>query len=263
MKCKNRIYKYSFYILLGIVLILIVPIIIGLYGRDIFNFKISEILSYYGVLISGVITLIGLKITIENGNKTIIEQFNLQNHQRHLQKIENNIEEIVIKILNYGEDVFTIIYEYKENEELFDTESLPKIILRIRTDLNQLKFEYSKLLKKIFLYKKVFRESSSINIISYISKLFNAVEFIINTTEEIINTYNLIYQKCIKCITNIDEEDVELEDVEQCLINIQKELVNTHKKHIEDITIMNENEAIRYVDDNYNNFISGLNKIEY
>ncbi len=29
MKCKNRIYKYSFYILLGIVLILIVPIIIG------------------------------------------------------------------------------------------------------------------------------------------------------------------------------------------------------------------------------------------
>lgn len=260
MKCNDRIYKYLFYILLGIVSILIVPIIIGLYGKDIFNFKISEILSYYGVLISGVITLIGLKITIENGNKTVVEQFNLQNYQRHLERYENDIERIVLAILNYNWDIANILEEYCDGDEVVELNILLKIILRCRYKIREINNKIVKESKKIFMYKNILEKVFSKEKIIYLQNIIDSLELIQENIKNISNEFNTLEIQCREFIEKSNQK-IFLEN--GSLINYLNIMLsnwyNAKNRCLESSILVNNAASFKYIRDNYNSFIDSLN----
>ena len=123
MKCKKSrkiskniekfINKYGLYILMG--LFVLGPIIINWMFRknsEILGFTKPDMLDYYGVIVSGVITFLVLRITVNNNNETTREQFNFQIRQRQIETFENEFKKNIVYIINIQTQIYDII-DYK------------------------------------------------------------------------------------------------------------------------------------------------------
>lgn len=104
---KKFLDKYGLHIL--IILFILGPLIINFIFREnsvILDFTRSEILDYYGVMISGVITFLVLRVTINNSNEILNKQIETQNkimnkqfefelRQKQVRELEEKLENIL------------------------------------------------------------------------------------------------------------------------------------------------------------------------
>lgn len=95
-------HKYGLYVL--IVLFIFGPFIINFIFIENLGFKKSEMLDYYGVVVSGVITFLVLRITIKNNNESLNKEIEIQKEimkkQFEFDRRQKQVNELEIELKN-------------------------------------------------------------------------------------------------------------------------------------------------------------------
>ena len=96
MKFKEQMYRYLFW---GLVTLVLIPIFLGTFQNYVFGFTKGEILTYYGGILSNLITFVALIITINHSNRDRKQDFNFQIAQKNISKFEEFIRKVCLNLM--------------------------------------------------------------------------------------------------------------------------------------------------------------------
>ena len=274
IKQRSNKYKGIIGIVLGILILIIFsicgPYIVNLiFGNrsNILGFDKQGILDYYGVNLSGILTLIVLVVTIFIGNKTQKEQFEFQMKerqkefdfqikQRQLEGFENDLKQSVVYFSDIDMKFFYAIRDNKFNNDssnnVLNTDNYCiSIICDYIEDISRFRFETIDKLSLIKLYQSFLKKNNYI-INSYITTLMRICDKAIEISEELNEELKKLLLEYSEIKDKVDERNVFIDKLNKFRIKIFQNYFNELQEKTE--------EDIKFIVKNFYKFIIEINK---
>lgn len=252
-----------------IVLSILGPYIVNLIFNNksnIFGFDKQGILDYYGVILSGILTLIVLVVTIIMGNKTQKEQFEFQMKerqkefefqmkQRQLEGFENDLKQSVVYFSDIDMKFFYAIRDNKFNSDssnkVLNINNCKSIIYDYIEDVGHFRHETIDKISLIKLYEPFFKKNNDI-INSYITTLMRICSKAIKISEELNEELKKLLLEYYEIKDKVDKINVFIDKLNEFRIkNFQNYFNELQEKTEKDI---------KFIVENFYKFIIEINK---
>ena len=266
----RQIYKIGMIILIITITLLFIGIILGSHIVDLmFNMNFiplgytrGEILSYYGVVITGIITMIALVVTIKSNSKDRKKQFYFEVKHRHIINTENQIKEAILYFCSVNDRIIHIFDDDIINKNLDDFKC-DNIDTYFRLDylkhckkLSNIIRELKMKIECVYLYFPILVKDSA-NKDNYYNLVNESYTKIDNILRKMYDDMVKLLDKCkIDEKDNVLKSNLQNKQFSEKYIEFKNSIKENYSSEINKII---KNEGI-YIRDNFFNYFESLNQ---
>lgn len=266
----RQIYKIGMIILIITITLLFIGIILGSHIVDLmFNMNFiplgytrEEILSYYGVVITGIITMIALVVTIKSNSKDRKKQFYFEVKHRHIINTENQIKEAILYFCSVNDRILHIFDDDIINKNLDDFKcdnidtyfylDFFKHSQKLSNIIRELKMK----IECVYLYFPILIKNSESkkSYFNLVNESYKKIDLILR------NMYSDMYNLLNKFKSNIRSEKLSSDTQEKQFFQRCIKFKNSIRENYSDKINEIINNEVVHIRDNFFNYFESLNQ---